>query len=233
MNARIPDASDNGDPGPLEPGSGVLEMHPNGYGFLRDPKNNYDRELTDPFVPGSMIDKFALREGVCIQGMIQPGRRQQGPRLREIIDVDGMKPEEYRNVKNFDQLTAINPESWLRLEVGPEPMTTRVMDLLTPLGKGQRALIVAPYPHVSLVRQKRGSKCLIFNDEKEAMSDTSAGPPATARESRSPSGGRTFPRRAFLAPPACRCRRIGPTVRSNCKDLLDASQPLARTAQRR
>jgi transcription termination factor Rho len=119
-------------------------MHPNGYGFLRDPTNNYMRELTDPFVPGSMIEKFSLREGVHVQGMVQPGRRQQGPRLREILDVDGMPPDDYKNVKTFDQLTPINPEYWLRLETGPEPMTTRVMDLLTPLGKGQRALIVAP-----------------------------------------------------------------------------------------
>jgi len=137
-------AADNGDAGPVEPGSGILEMHPNGYGFLRDPKNNYMRELSDPFVPGSMIEKYGLREGVFINGMIQPGRRGQGPRLKEITDVDGMKPEDYKNVKTFDELTPINPESWLRLEVGPEPLTTRVMDLLTPLGKGQRALIVAP-----------------------------------------------------------------------------------------
>jgi transcription termination factor Rho len=76
--------------------------------------------------------------------MVQPGRRQQGPRLKEIFDVDGIKPEEYRDVKTFDQLTPINPEFWLKLETGPTPLTTRVMDLLTPLGKGQRALIVAP-----------------------------------------------------------------------------------------
>jgi len=135
---------DNGDPGPVEPGSGVLELHPNGYGFLRSPENNYTREMTDPFVPGSMIEKYGLREGVLVRGMVQAGRRQQGPRLREIVDVDGMPPDEYRNVKSFDELTPINPEYWLKLEVGPEPLTTRVMDLLTPLGKGQRALIVAP-----------------------------------------------------------------------------------------
>jgi len=119
-------------------------MHPNGYGFLRDPKNNYSREMTDPFVPGSMIDKFGLREGVLIKGMVQPGRRQQGPRLREITDVDGLKPEEYKTVQSFDKLTPINPENWLQLETGAQPLSTRVMDLLTPLGKGQRALIVAP-----------------------------------------------------------------------------------------
>jgi transcription termination factor Rho len=135
---------DIGEVGPVQPGGGVLEMHPNGYGFLRDPDAGYVRQLTDPFVPGSMIEKFGLREGLLIRGMVQPGRRQQGPRLREILDVDGMPPDLYREVKTFDQLTAINPESWLRLETGPTPLTTRVMDLLTPLGKGQRALIVAP-----------------------------------------------------------------------------------------
>jgi transcription termination factor Rho len=135
---------DNGDFLPLTAGSGVLEMHPNGYGFLRDPSTNFNRERTDPFVPGTMIEKFGLREGVLISGMVQHHRKQQGPRLREILDVDGMPPEDYLNVKSFDQLTPINPEEWLRLETGATPLTTRVMDLLTPLGKGQRALIVAP-----------------------------------------------------------------------------------------
>jgi transcription termination factor Rho len=143
-NNAQPDVAENGEPGPVEPGGGVLEMHPNGYGFLRDPTNNYIREMTDPFVPGSMIEKYGLREGVHIRGMVQGPRRNQGPRLREIIDVDGMPPEEYKNVKGFDELTPINPEYWLKLEVGAEPLTTRVMDMLTPLGKGQRALIVAP-----------------------------------------------------------------------------------------
>lgn len=141
---RNPEVADSGEPGPVEPGSGILELHPNGYGFLRSPTNNYSREMTDPFVPGSMIEKYGLREGLFINGMVQAGRRQQGPRLREITDVDGMPPDDYKNVKSFDELTPINPEYWLKLEVGPEPLTTRVMDLLTPLGKGQRALIVAP-----------------------------------------------------------------------------------------
>jgi transcription termination factor Rho len=143
-NYRDVEPPDNGEAGPVEPGSGVLEMHPNGYGFLRTPAGNYTRQMTDPFVPGSMIEKYALREGVMISGMVQPGRKQQGPRLKEILDVDGMPPEKYRDVKAFDVLTPINPEFWLRLETGSAPLTTRVMDLLTPLGKGQRALIVAP-----------------------------------------------------------------------------------------
>ena len=122
----------------------MLEMHPNGYGFLRSPDNNYSRERTDPFVPGTMIEKYGLRQGVMINAMVQHHRKQQGPRVREILDVDGMPPEDYLNVKSFDELTPINPEQWLYLETGAEPLSTRVMDLLTPLGKGQRALIVAP-----------------------------------------------------------------------------------------
>ena len=138
-----PILDENGEPQCYE-GGGMLEMHPNGYGFLRSPENSYSRERTDPFVPGTMIEKFRLRQGVMIKGTVQPGRRNQGPRLKEILDVDGMKPDDYPNVKSFDQLTPINPEKWFKLETGATPLTTRVMDLLTPLGRGQRALIVAP-----------------------------------------------------------------------------------------
>ena len=128
----------------LTEGSGLLELHPNGYGFLRSPENNYTRERSDPFVPGTMIEKYRLRQGVVIRGTVQPARKQQGPRLREILDVDGMPPDEYASVKTFDSKTPINPDKWYRLETGAQPLTTRVMDLLTPLGRGQRALIVAP-----------------------------------------------------------------------------------------
>jgi len=134
----------NGDDSPLQRGGGLLELHPNGYGFLRSPDNNYARVRSDPFVPGTMIEKYGLREGVMVTGMVQAARKQQGPRLREILDVDGMPPDDYVNIRPFDSLTAINPESWLKLETGPQPLSTRVMDLLTPLGRGQRALIVAP-----------------------------------------------------------------------------------------
>jgi transcription termination factor Rho len=136
--------ADSGEPLPLVPGSGVLEMHPNGYGFLRNPATNFTRERTDPFVPGTMVEKFGLREGLMLHGMVQRHRRGQGPRLKELLDVDGMPPDDYLKIKSFDDLTPINPEQWLRLETGQHPISTRVMDLLTPLGRGQRALIVAP-----------------------------------------------------------------------------------------
>lgn len=128
----------------LVPASGVLEMHPNGYGFLRDPLTNFVRERSDPFVPGTMIEKYGLREGIMLSGMVQQQRRDQGPRLRELLDIEGSAPDDYIGVKQFENLTPITPEEWYKLETGPLPLTTRVMDLLCPLGKGQRALLVAP-----------------------------------------------------------------------------------------
>lgn len=143
-------AGSNGEPedfvsdAPLEEWSGILEMHPNGYGFLRSPTANYTRERTDPFVPGTMVEKFGLRQGVMLHTMVQQAKRQQGPRVREILDVEGQPPEKYPDMPLFDDLTAINPEEFLKLENGKQPLTNRVIDLLTPLGRGQRALIVAP-----------------------------------------------------------------------------------------
>ncbi|GHT21368.1 transcription termination factor Rho [Planctomycetales bacterium] len=124
--------------------TGVLELHPNGYGFLRDPNNDYTRIITDPFVPGSMIEKYAFREGITLTAKVQPGTKSQGPRVREAVSVDGTNPDDYVNIQPFDERTPINPEEWIRLETGPTPLTTRVMDILTPIGKGQRCLIVAP-----------------------------------------------------------------------------------------
>jgi transcription termination factor Rho len=143
-SAAVADSGPGGDEGEVTEFVGVLEMHPNGYGFLRSPSNNYARERSDPFVPGTMIERFSLRQGVLIRANMQQARRQQGPRVKEILDVDGRPPEEFVNVRPFDTLTPINPEQWLKLEVGAHPLTNRVIDLMAPLGKGQRSLIVAP-----------------------------------------------------------------------------------------
>jgi transcription termination factor Rho len=123
---------------------GILELHPKGYGFLRDPKNNYASGKSDPFVPASLIEKQKLREGSLLRGEIVHGHKGQGPRFRTIESIDGRTLEEYTKVRPFDELTAVNPFERIRLETGTTPITMRVMDLLTPLGKGQRALIVAP-----------------------------------------------------------------------------------------
>ena len=131
-------------PETVTPVQGILELHPKGYGFLRDPKAGYISQETDPFVSGSLLEKYGIREGVLITGESIPGGRGQGPRLKSIQSIEGRLPEQYAEIKNFDQLTPINPNVQIKLETGPTPITMRVMDLLTPIGKGQRALIVAP-----------------------------------------------------------------------------------------
>jgi transcription termination factor Rho len=118
-------------------------MHPKGYGFLRAPERNYLAQATDPYVPAPLIQKLGLREGMRLTGPVEPGRGSAGPRLREVDAIEGMDPRKYPRRK-FDELTPVDPTSQIHLETGREPLTTRVMDLLTPIGKGQRGLIVAP-----------------------------------------------------------------------------------------
>lgn len=144
-------------------------MHPNGYGFLRNPADNFTRERTDPFVPGTMIERYGLREGIMLSGLMQQQRRGQGPRIRELLDVEGLPPDDYLAVKEFDNLTPITPEQWLRLETGQDPLSTRVMDLLTPLGKGQRALIVAPPRTGKTVLMQHISRAVSTNHPEVAM----------------------------------------------------------------
>jgi len=123
---------------------GVLELHPKGYGFLRDQTNDYAARETDPFVSSSFVERYQLREGIMVRGEVGPGSRGQGPRLLSIESIDGRPPEEFEKIKHFDTLTPVNPYEQIKLETVGGPVTMRVMDLLTPIGKGQRALLVAP-----------------------------------------------------------------------------------------
>ena len=160
---RPPVHIEPGDPETYYKVTGVLETHPDGYGFLRNPENDYTRIITDPFVPGSLIERYSFREGLLLTGMVQPGTKTQGPRLREVIDVDGIPPDDYAKILPFDARTPINPEEWLRLETAAEPLTTRVMDILTPLGKGQRALIVAPPRSGKTIMLQHISQAIVKN----------------------------------------------------------------------
>lgn len=122
---------------------GVLEMHAKGFGFLRDPAKHYSAQPADPFVSAQLISKLGLAEGVHVAGTAAPPAKGSGPRLAEIEAIEGDEPARFKR-RDFDQLTPIDPHERIVLETGREPLTTRVMDLLAPIGKGQRGLIVAP-----------------------------------------------------------------------------------------
>jgi transcription termination factor Rho len=122
---------------------GVLELHPKGFGFLRNPARNYSPQPGDAYVPAPLIQKLRLREGLLLGGPTEGGSPSKGPRLSRVDTIEALAPERFVR-RNFDDLTPIDPHEQLVLETGKEPLTTRVMDLLTPIGKGQRGLLVAP-----------------------------------------------------------------------------------------
>lgn len=131
-------------PGEKRSVQGVLELHPNGYGFLRDESTHYLPSQDDSFVPEGLIESLGLRAGFCVAGVAETRDRQKGHRLTNIRDVDGIAPDGLTNVRDIDSLTPVNPHEQLCLESGQESISMRVIDLLTPIGKGQRTMIVAP-----------------------------------------------------------------------------------------
>jgi transcription termination factor Rho len=125
-------------------GEGVLEVLPEGFGFLRAPEYNYLPGPDDIYVSPSQIRRFNLHTGDTVSGQIRPPK--EGERYFALIKVEAINfepPEVAMEKIHFDNLTPLYPEDWIRLEV-PDNMTARVMDLVTPLGKGQRGLLVAP-----------------------------------------------------------------------------------------
>ncbi len=126
-------------------GAGVLEILPDGYGFLRSPDYNYLPGPDDIYVSPSQMRKFGLRTGDFVTGTVRPPK--EGERYFALIKVDSLNYESPEGSKDkilFDNLTPLYPNKMLRLEHMPNEMTTRIVDLMAPLGKGQRALIVAP-----------------------------------------------------------------------------------------
>ena len=124
---------------------GVLETLPDGFGFLRAPEYNYLPGPDDIYVSPSQIRKFDLRTGDTISGQIRPPK--EGERYFALIKVEAINfesPEQAREKVFFDNLTPLYPDEMLRMEVGSDNLSARVIDLVTPIGKGQRALIVSP-----------------------------------------------------------------------------------------
>ncbi|HXA57346.1 MAG TPA: transcription termination factor Rho [Candidatus Acidoferrum sp.] len=124
---------------------GVLECLPDGFGFLRAPEYNYLPGPDDIYVSPSQIRKFDLRTGDTVSGQVRPPK--DGERYFALIKVEAVNfedPEVTRNKIFFDNLTPLYPQGRIRLETTKENLTGRVLDMLCPIGKGQRGLIVAP-----------------------------------------------------------------------------------------
>jgi transcription termination factor Rho len=124
--------------------TGILELHPKGYGFLRQLKRYMMAQVGDPYVGNHLVERFHLPPGVLIEGTLEPGPPgSMGPRLRSIEKIEGQPAAPIKH-RDFETLTPIDPEQWIRLETNTDPISTRVLDMLAPIGKGQRGLIVAP-----------------------------------------------------------------------------------------
>ena len=128
--------------GPKLEADGMLELAPKGFGFLRVQKKNFEQARDDVFVTPEIIRKYNLRLGQWIHGLYQEGPR--GPQLVEISSVNDLTPGEAAKLPHFDELKAINPTRRISFETTPDRYTTRVVDIMAPVGRGQRGLIVSP-----------------------------------------------------------------------------------------
>ena len=126
-------------------GSGTLEVLPDGYGFLRSAAHNYLASPEDIYVSPSQIRRLGLRTGLVVEGPIRlPIEGQENFALMQVEAVNGHPPEEKSRPTVFEDLTPLHPNRRLILETSGEEFSTRVVDLFTPIGKGQRGLIVSP-----------------------------------------------------------------------------------------
>ncbi len=125
--------------------NGVLEILPDSYGFLRSPKFSYMPSVNDIYVSPSQIKKFNLLQGDTVIGKIRPPK--EGERFYALLKIDSVNyaaPEALKNRVQFDNLTPLYPNERLNLETSPSEYSTRILNLLCPIGKGQRGLIVSP-----------------------------------------------------------------------------------------
>ncbi|MGO9203838.1 MAG: transcription termination factor Rho [Limisphaerales bacterium] len=128
----------------LEYGCGYLEISEKGFGFLRTAENHFHPKPSDIFVTPDTIKRNFLREGSFVVGPTQAPHRGNSPQLKAVEKVNDMTFEDYTKSLRFENLTTIDPIEKFRLETTPDLIETRVIDMVTPLGKGTRGLIVAP-----------------------------------------------------------------------------------------
>ena len=123
---------------------GFLEISEKGFGFLRSGKAHYAPKPTDVFLTPDSIKRLGLREGCHIECTVNPPHKGNSPQLREVLRVNGKTYQEYIHAIRFENLTTIDPVEKFRLETSPDLLEQRIIDLVTPIGKGTRGLIVAP-----------------------------------------------------------------------------------------
>jgi transcription termination factor Rho len=132
-------------PNELLYGEGVLEILPDGFGFLRSPNYNYLPSAEDIYVSPAQIRRFDLKKGDTINGTIRPPKdKEKYFAMLKVDRINGKPPEKARERIHFENLTPLYPNKRLVMETSKENLTTRVIDLVSPIGKGQRAMIVAP-----------------------------------------------------------------------------------------
>ena len=126
-------------------GEGTIEIMQDGFGFLRSPEQSYLPGPDDIYVSPSQVRRFGLRRGMVISGAVRPPKENERYfALLRVDEINGRPPTTVRDLPNFEDLVPLHPEERYILETTPERIETRVIDLVTPIGKGQRALIVAP-----------------------------------------------------------------------------------------
>jgi transcription termination factor Rho len=175
-------------------GSGTLEVLPDGYGFLRSQAHNYLASPEDIYVSPSQIRRLGLRTGLVVEGPIRlPIEGQENFALMQVEVVNGHPPEEKVRPTVFEDLTPLHPNQRLILETSGEELSTRVVDLFTPIGKGQRGLLVSPpragktvlLQKIALALKKNHPECylivLLIDERPEEVTDmvrTVSGPTA-------------------------------------------------------
>lgn len=123
---------------------GYLEVSEKGFGFLRSAKGHYAPKPTDVFLTPDSIKRLGLREGCHIECTVNPPHKGNSPQLREVLKVNGKTYQDFIHAIRFENLTTIDPVEKFRLETSPDLLEQRIIDLVTPIGKGTRGLIVAP-----------------------------------------------------------------------------------------
>ncbi len=130
------------DAAPAIESEGIVEISSKGFGFLRESKRGFQQSPKDVFITPEIVRIHGLRDGLMVKCISKEGLR--GPQLIELVSINDASPEEYARLPYFEELTAINPNKKLTLETDSSRVTTRVIDLVAPIGRGQRGLIVAP-----------------------------------------------------------------------------------------